>query len=119
MITTLRAIAGLTGLLTAMIQFGLLVQVVIWDLQTIFMATEGMSALQLKLLWLLPIGTLIGAFLAFFLPTTGGAIMFATATGYFLQLPFESPGLFSAIPGAIGVIAGLLLWQKRRSTQQA
>jgi hypothetical protein len=118
MITTLRIIAGLTGFLAAMIQFALLLQVVIWDLQTLFMASEGMTALQHKLLWLLPIGTLIGALLAVGLPATGGAIMLATAAGYFLQLPFGRPGLLSAIPGTIGVIAGLLLWRKRRSRQQ-
>ncbi|HET9817418.1 MAG TPA: hypothetical protein VFQ33_16800 [Xanthobacteraceae bacterium] len=118
MITALRIIAGLTGFLAAMIQFGILLQWLFWILQTAFMATDGMTALQSKLLWLLPIGTLIGAVLAIGLPATGGAIMLTTAAGYFLQFPSERPGLLSAIPGTIGVIAGLLLWQKRRSTRQ-
>jgi hypothetical protein len=118
MITALRIIAGLTGFLAAMVQFGLLLQWLVWSFQTAFMVLDSTSALQLKLLWLLPIGTLIGAVLAVGLPATGGAIMLATAAGYFLQLPFARAGVLSAIPGAIGVIAGLLLWQKRRSAQQ-
>jgi hypothetical protein len=118
MITTLRVIAGLTGFLAATIQFAVLLQWLLLIFQTMFMATDSMTTLQFKLLWLLPIGTLIGAVLAFGFPATGGAIMLATAAGYFLQFPSERPGLLSAIPGTIGVISGLLLWQKRRSTRQ-
>ena len=113
MVDALRLMAGSIGILAALIQMALAARWYIWLLTTMFMAGDNLSSLQFRLLHLLPICTLVGAFLAFRLPTTGGTIMLATAAGYFVQLPFERLGLLSAIPGAIGVAAGLLLWLKR------
>jgi hypothetical protein len=118
MVDALRLMAGSIGILAALIQMALAARWYIWLFATMFMAGDNLSSLQFTLLHLLPICTLVGAFLAFRLPATGGTLMLATAAGYFVQLPFERLGLLSAIPGAIGVSAGLLLWLKRNPTSQ-
>jgi len=118
MVDALRLTAGLMGIFAALIQMGLAAK---WDLRlfsTMFMAGDNLSSLQFNLIYLLPICTLAGAFLALRLPTTGGTVMVAAAAAYFFKLPFEPAGLLGAIPGAIGVTAGLLLWLKRSPTPQ-
>ena len=104
-----QTVAVTTGFLAGLLQLGLLANFVMTLVATVFMAADGVSGFQFKLLWLLPILTMIGAFLALRSPTLGGLLMLGTAAGYALELPFALAGAFSAVPGAMGLIAGSLL----------